>query len=103
MSDTEPRFLGWPGPPAHRHCGEASFGFGDFDFCSATVSGGYVTLMASRWPSGAMNTRDLQAYLAGPSEPPAHSQVHGALTGSVQGLLAMTMCACTFWTTDCAA
>src|SRR6516162_4995890 len=25
--------LGWPGPPAHRHCGEASFGFGDFDFC----------------------------------------------------------------------
>ena len=86
---------------AHRHCGEASFGFGDFDFCSATVSGEYVTLVASRWPTGAMITRALQAYLAGPSE--QHSQVHGALTGSVQGLLAITMCTCTFWTTDCAA
>jgi hypothetical protein len=42
MSDTEPRFLGWPGPPAHRHCGEASFGFGDFDFCLATMRGEMV-------------------------------------------------------------
>jgi hypothetical protein len=38
MSETEPRF--WDGlAPAHRHCGDASFGFGDFDFCSATVRG----------------------------------------------------------------
>ena len=33
MSETEPRFWdGLGGPPAHRHCGDASLGFGDLIF-----------------------------------------------------------------------